>query len=510
VNRRSLLKLLLATVVAPIVNSGRLTAAKAAPRLKFPLGLNVTGMSYWATEQPFSNLSFNAARWRVQKHGEPFTWDTPLPPMTDDGYPLEIPRGSEIESFLIQTARRENLSSKLSVYYDGRGTLNYIGGAKLEKRTPGCDEVRNLRKDDPFTARLVKTDSKDPLRNIRVYERGEALKTTFRQPFLGRLNGMSTLRFMDWMATNNSEVRQWEDRPKTATFGRSEFGVPLEYMVELCNIQKINPWFNMPHLADDDYVRRFAEQVRASLSPSLEVYVEYSNEVWNSIFAQAHYASSQGLAARLSEDPYEAQLRFYAQRTTEILAIWENVFADDKDRIVGTYAAQSVNAWSSTVILSTQGVKDHCDVLAIAPYFGGGLGSPERADEVAGWSVDRLLFELETEIENDNLRAIQAQMQIAQSHGVELVAYEGGQHLVGYGGAENNERLTELFISANRDPRMGELYRRHLDLWWGAGGGLYALFSSMSAPTKWGSWGLLEFEGSSNSKWDAIQEILHA
>jgi hypothetical protein len=510
VNRRSLLKLLPAAAVATIVAPRSPPEAKAEPGTRRSIGLNITGMSYWATELPFSNLSFNASRWRVQIDGAAFTWDTPLPPMTDDGYPIEIPTAASIDSFLIHTSRRENLSEELSVHYDGRGTLAYFGGAELEARTPGRDEVRNLRKGDAFTARLLATDPRDPLRNIRVFERGTEPTGTFRRPFLHRLRGMSTLRFMDWMATNNSKVRQWQDRPKAGTFGRSDDGVPLEHMIELCNIAGTDPWFNMPHLADDDYVRRFAEQVKSSIRPSLNIYVEYSNEVWNSLFGQARYASEQGLAAGLSDNPYEAQLRFYAQRTTEVLAIWEDVFADSRHRIMGVYAAQSANDWTSATILSWRGVKDHCDVLAIAPYFGGSLGTPERANEVAEWSLDRLFSELRTEIESDNLFAIERQSQLARRHGVKLVAYEGGQHLVGHGGAENNARLTELFVAANRDRRMGELYRRHLNVWWAAGGDLYALFSSMSEPSKWGSWGLLEFEGSNNHKWDAIQKVLQA
>ena len=34
-------------------------------------------------------------------------------------------------------------------------------------------------------------------------------------------------------------------------------GVALEWMIELCNRQKIDPWFCLPHLADDDFVRNF-------------------------------------------------------------------------------------------------------------------------------------------------------------------------------------------------------------------------------------------------------------
>lgn len=507
-NRRSLLQLLPATAVAAAIAPGSLFEARAQSPAKVSLGLNFNGMVYWATEQPFSNLAYNAAPWRVQINGEPFTWDTPLPPMSDDGYPLEVPPRSEIESFLIFTAHREHIGREVSVYYDGKGTLMYSGGASLEKRKPGCDEVRNMRKDDAFTVRLVKTDPDDPLRNIRVYERGAVPKGTFRQAFLDRLQGMHTLRFMDWMATNDSKIRQWQDRPKVGTFGHSDRGVPLEHMIELANVTRIDPWFTMPHLADDDYVRRFAEQVKSSLDPSLRIYVEYSNEVWNSMFGQARYASEQGVAAGLADNQFQAQLAFYSKRTSEMLAIWEDVFSDSRDRVIGVYAAQSVNEWTSEIILSTGDARKHCDVLAIAPYFGNSLGSPETANDVAGWSLDRVFAQLAAEIEGDNLQAVKKQADVARKYGVKLVAYEGGQHLVGYTGAENNEQLTKLLIAANRDPRMGALYTRHLELWASAGGDVYALYSSMTEPSKWGSWGLLEFEGSSNPKWDAVQQFV--
>ncbi len=43
-------------------------------------------------------------------------------------------------------------------------------------------------------------------------------------------------------------------------------------------------------------------------------------------------------------------------------------------------------------------------------------------------------------------------------YGSRLVPYEGGQHLVGIRGAENDDALTALLTAANADPRMGKLY----------------------------------------------------
>jgi hypothetical protein len=85
------------------------------------------------------------------------------------------------------------------------------------------------------------------------------------------------------------------------------------------------------------------------------------------------------------------------------------------------------------------------------------------------------------------------QKKVADKYGLLLVAYEGGQHLVGVGGAENNEKLTQLFIEANAHPRMGEIYRKYLQAWVEVGGDLFCHFSSVGRWTKWGSWGLLQF-----------------
>ena len=54
--------------------------------------------------------------------------------------------------------------------------------------------------------------------------------------------------------------------------------MPIEHMVKLANHVGAAPWFNMNHLSDDDYTRRFAQQVKDTLRPDVKVYVEWSNE----------------------------------------------------------------------------------------------------------------------------------------------------------------------------------------------------------------------------------------
>src|SRR5207253_3155580 len=90
-------------------------AGPEKPPARTRIGINLSGLSYWTTEHPFSNLARHASRWRAQKIGEPFSWDYPLPAMTPDGYPKTIPQGQYLESFLVGTDHREHLPDELIV-----------------------------------------------------------------------------------------------------------------------------------------------------------------------------------------------------------------------------------------------------------------------------------------------------------------------------------------------------------------------------------------------------------
>ena len=152
----------------------------------------------------------------------------------------------------------------------------------------------------------------------------------------------------------------------------------------------------------------------------------------------------------------------------------------------------------------------HADVLAIAPYFGNALGDPKTQNEVAQMTVDQVLDKCAGYIAQGN-KTIAEQARIAKERGLRLVAYEAGQHLVGYSGAENNEPLEDLLQAANRSPRMKDLYLAYLSGWKANGGTLAAIFSSMGTYSKWGSWGLMEYHGqpvTEAPKYQAVIEFL--
>ncbi|NJR40505.1 MAG: hypothetical protein HC781_18810 [Leptolyngbyaceae cyanobacterium CSU_1_4] len=60
-------------------------------------------------------------------------------------------------------------------------------------------------------------------------------------------------------------------------------------------------------------------------------------------------------------------------------------------------------------------------------------------------------------------------------------------------------------MSLNRRPEMTDLYTQLLEAWKQAGGTVFMNFSDIARPSKWGSWGALEFVGQARSpKYNAL------
>jgi hypothetical protein len=94
---------------------------------------------------------------------------------------------------------------------------------------------------------------------------------------------------------------------------------------------------------------------------------------------------------------------------------------------------------------------------------------------------------------------------LAERHGLPLWAYEGGQHLTMPPGGDDPAWL-DFITRANRDPRMGRAYERHLADWRAAGGQLFVWFNHVTVPSRWGVWGLKETQFADAAvKWQAVR-----
>ncbi len=475
---------------------------RAQPSSSPRMGINLAGPADWNTELPLVDVFRFSRPWISQQQGRPWGKGPPLQ-LDQHGWVKRLAPGCWAETLLCTIQGGHYPSGRYTVFYRGRGRLEFGGAARTVAQQPGKITLQVDSRRGAIFLRIRETDPHDYIRDIHVimpgFERSWR-RDPFHPEFLRRWRGMACLRFMDWMETNNSPIRSWDQRPRLQDATLTGRGVPLELMLQLCNRLEADPWFCMPHQADDQYVRNFAQQVRSHLAPQRKVYIEYSNEVWNGIFQQSRYAQQQARRLGLgpADRPWEGGGMYYARRSVEIFRIWQQVFGDTR-RLVRVLCWQAGNAWwLDNIILSHQGAHRHADAVGIAPYLGMNVrgqaqGDALHADAVAGWSVERVLDYVEQEALPRAVQAMTASKRMADKYRLRLVAYEGGQHLVGVAGGENNQRLTRLFHQANAHERMGRIYDQYFAAWERIGGGLFCYYSSVVAWNKWGSWGALQY-----------------
>ncbi|BAU07271.1 type I secretion C-terminal target domain-containing protein [Fischerella sp. NIES-3754] len=503
------------------------------------LGVNLHGVSYWSSQLPFLDHFKTASDWMPQNSK---TGDKPQGIQLDldeNGWVKSLPKSGSGNYDSVQTlvnlispapGVKENYpSGKYVVLYEGEGKLEYGSDAKLVKSAskPGRDVINVTPSSKGISLSLTQTDPKGTgnyLRNIRLVPEAEEKnyqKQVFNPTFVEKTDNYSTLRFMDWMGTNNSKQSDWQNRPTvdSSTYTYFNKGVPVEVMVDLANRTGANPWFNMPHQASDEYMANFAKVVKEKLNPNLKVYVEYSNEVWNGAFGQHQWAQEQG--QKLGGDWTD----WHSRRTEQMGDIWDKAFGNNSDRVVTVLGAQNGNLQLTDQLVQKVKAYDPnstVDAIGIAPYLGIFV-TPNKQDwtlaesEVESWTKESdgglnkvfdYLNKTELPKQLDNISKHSEQ---AKKYGLDLVGYEGGQHLTGLNGSENNQAITDLFIEANRDPRMGQVYKEYLEGWDKlSGDSELVAYSDIVTPTKWGAWGALEHVNQSTSpKWEVIQDFIN-
>ena len=523
-----------------------------------PLGTNLHRLAAWSPQFPFLNAFKSARQWipqswgvtpKAEGTGFEYIWDTGESANLDldaDGWvkslpaPEDEPEYSSVSTLMFRNVG-QYLGGKYVVLYEGEGTIEYgLDAVKDEAdSTPGRDVIDVTPSNAGILLRITETDPNDTgdyLRKIKVIpeEFEYAQEQIFNPGFLEKIQPFNTLRFMDWMATNHSFQGEWSDRPTPDSSIFSGEIASIESMVELANRTDTEPWFTIPHRATDEYVTNFAQYVKDNLDPKLQVYVEYSNEVWNNDFAQGWWIEERGKEefAESAVGDFGKRMDWFGKRTTEITQIWDEVFGSDKERVIGVMGAQAANSWTVRRPLTYAWADEPLsheeygiDAIAIAPYFGSYIGKPKYEAEIESWidseasqlALDNLFAEI-TEggvlADAPNGGALQqaynwttSYADLAEQHNLELLTYESGQHLNGNRGVEENAAASELFIAANRDPRMGEIYQEYFTTLHELGVDLSLNYTDVSRYNKYGSWGLVENVRQTDSpKYNAIKD----
>jgi hypothetical protein len=543
-----------AVLTANLVAAGAAHAASTS-NASSPLGINLTSVSYYDAEMPFLDNFKTGSGWLTQSTA---AWDTGEEAnlsVDANGWPTSLTavngagaqQFTQVSMLLLRsmptTSNGYYPAGQYVVLYQGQGTLTYGLDASLVTHAAGRDVINVKPSTNGILVTITATDpgkTGNYIKNIQVVQAAQETALTggqvFNPRFVSLLQNFRVLRYMGWLQTNGSPITSWSQRPTvtSAIYGGTT-GVPIEIAVQLSNATSTDGWFNVPHMADNNYITQMATLVHQQLGSNQKAYVEFSNETWNYGFTQAAWIQAQGQAEWPSAglSTFDANRNWFGQRTAQMCDLWKAAWGADSGRVICVMGAQAANtytadksltcpAWTAGAPCSAHGI----GAIAIAPYFGGNVPTAWTTQSDGG------LASLFASLTSQNDPSIPAGGWIAQAIGwvkaytadaanykLPVVAYEGGQTFEGFPNGVNadgsNTPLTNLYIAANLDPRMATAYTSYLQQWKAAGAQVFMIFGDIEMNNQYGEWGALQSVMQTTSplsaappKWQALQNFI--
>lgn len=490
------------------------------------VGVNLAAFRDWSSEFVFKDAFKMCREWTQINLADGSSSSTFNIALRPDGYPQQLPLDSAGKSYGVRTylftdATYPIPTGNFTLIAEGTGTIR-VRQNGFSGQTYACPGTHAIPQTEGthFIIDILQSDAIDPVRNIRFVMPGflDTYETEpFHPEFLSFLEPFQCLRFTAWMRSTGSTIVEWPERTpvnyysQTVPFwGNVPYrGVAYEHMADLCNLLGKNAWVNIPHMASDDYIRQFALFLRDHLDPSLKIYLEYSNETWNTLsdYTQSTWVLQQGQAAGYPGPSLNQRALFTAKRAADAFRIFDSVFENQESRLVKVLTAQAGNTTVAQTLLNAflnnvenvnpDGVG--VDAFGIAPFFGNLVTSATSVEDALDQAEESLSVAYQRMANHRSL------MQIQGWSNIPFITYEAGQHL-----NASDAATDAIFCAANHDERMGELYCQYLQHWFDTiGGGLMMHYNSVSPCNNQGSWGLKEYTGQPDEeapKWLALKQ----
>ncbi len=472
-------------------------------------------------------------------------------PVNAEGFPLQVPFGPEgyvVTTLLYDSMEGHYPRGNYRLIFEGAGLLKVSHDAQARTfNKAGNYPVRVNPSDRGIRITILRSSAKDPIRNIRFVLPGfeeRYQQQPIHPAFLQRVAGFKVLRFAQTMTINDGEypcdggedafvpacTMSWAHRasPRLAS-QMSKKGIAFEWAIDVANAAKTDFWPGIIHAADDSYFRGMARLIRDRLDPSLKIYLELSNEVWNfsGPYPQHDYfrnrGSAEGLYAKdMPSDVSDAGRRYFIKRSARLFEIFEEEFRGQTQRLVKVIPGHMGNPWHSERMLehmqdkklNPRGIK--ADAVAVGAYFGGMVADQILAEKKdSAIDVDQILRRVRDSLymagakeREDTFEAMVIDHgKVAQKHHVELISYEGGPHLIPSRAQEGP--ILDKIIAASRHPQMERIYREMFALWFKHHGGLFVAYSLVDKPGKFSTFGHLEYmdqPAAQAPKFRALQE----
>ena len=162
-------------------------------------------------------------------------------------------------------------------------------------------------------------------------------------------------------------------------------GASVEIQVALANKLGVDMWYTIPHMMNDAGVTEIVTQIKNTLNKNLVF--EFTNEVWNFIFAQTLYLWNRAWAVGIPNNNARREYGGYALRLRQVMELATAAWNGSNRTLTRIMAVQAYGNSSNNNTYRFQGSDldafgydveperpiDYCDAISHAPYYSGAL-----------------------------------------------------------------------------------------------------------------------------------------
>lgn len=494
------------------------SAAEPAPGRNY-IGINPWFLNDWDESNAFADIAVHGRNWQAAAD-----WHDPVA-VDAEGWPL-----ADASTVFFGTG---NTTGKYHLRFEGQAQkvqVMWLGGKvdslSWDAATNTSTAVVTLTGPMGGSGGLALTGTRrtassalgSGFRDLHLWRPGYPADGSrlFTDEWEALMRRFQVVRFMDWGATNGNPIVSWSDRrkPSDANHGeveiqgrKGDLGLPIEFMVALCNRTGTDAWINVPPLADSGYVANLvktvlygsdgkdpysspqANPVWKPLAQDLKLYLEHGNELWNFAggFNGFHWMHEQSEALRAGartepifhdaqNDEWVSLFRWMGWRAAQT-ALWARSVAGDammtrvRPLLEGQigYHAMTGNILPFLETWYSVPRGDRTRTYRMKEIFWGNGGAPysKSADTTKGF------FEAGNYPEKYIPSAIGGDAILAGAYGLHRVAYEGGPALDDFADSVKSKIFS--------DPRMEGLVVDHHHRWTSHGGELAVYYCALGA-----------------------------
>lgn len=452
-----------------------------------------------------------------------------------------------IESFMLMSMREgHGASGRWRFTWHGAGDLSVRWGENIDASVPNQIDFDYVAGNGNQVLLGVSSVTSGPLRNFKLVHHddlaADAAGEIFRPVWRDEIRNYRALRFDTWAGADGPgadrhEVNTWASRASVDDEIYHRF-VPIEVMIRLCHEVGADAWFCLPYTVADDYVTGHAQLARDTMPAHLNVYAEWATKAWDFPTGPAVYCSQQGQIL-FGSNTGEEYVNYYGGRSSQVAQLWRRVYGASPRLKTVVQTQTDYQGLEYYILLAPMWTSlppekrlpgfeydepyHHFDCYAVHGQIDGDMAYGAHDDVILDWAAlprtegfnrfrDQMLTGAHVTTPGRTVANIRTrwnyQKNAADTHGLEMICYEGGSHMNMVSASASNPDFLSFVHDYHASAQFGQVVTALYTNWREvAGSNLFAYSTDCRVPDSNTCNGIQRWPGDHNPAWQALDAI---